>query len=135
MVPLYYSMKQVSEKMKIPEYTLRYYEKEGLLPAIRRSRGGVRRFSEEDLEWLGLVFCLKNTGMPIKKIREFVDLSRRAEQTLPQRCEILMAHKRDVEGRIASMKKQLAKVNQKIQCFSSQSKAFCVSGKTQRPLV
>ncbi|WP_444645585.1 MerR family transcriptional regulator [Caproiciproducens sp. R1] len=97
--------------------------------------GGVRRFSEEDLEWLGLVFCLKNTGMPIKKIREFVDLSRRGEQTLPQRCEILMAHKRDVEGRIASMKKQLAKVNQKIQCFSSQSKAFCVSGKIQRPLV
>ena len=117
--------------MKIPEYTLRYYEKEGLLPAIRRSRGGVRRFTEEDLEWLGLVFCLKNTGMPIKKIREFIDLSRKGDQTLPQRCEILLAHKKDVENRIASMEKQLVKVNQKIQCFSSQSKALCVSGKTR----
>ena len=120
MITLYYSMKQVSEKMKIPEYTLRYYEKEGLLPAIRRSRGGIRRFTEEDLEWLGLVFCLKGTGMPIKRIREFIELSGQGDQTLPQRCEILLAHKRDVENRIASMKTQLDKVNQKIHCFSSQ---------------
>ena len=52
---MYYSIKQVSDKMNMPAYTLRYYEKEGLLPSIRRSRGGIRRFTEEDLDWLGLI--------------------------------------------------------------------------------
>ena len=121
---MYYSIKQVSDKMNMPAYTLRYYEKEGLLPSIRRSRGGIRRFTEEDLDWLGLICCLKSTGMPIKRIKEFVDLSRQGDQTLPQRCDILMEHKKSVENHIASMEKQLEKVNHKIQCFSSQYEAY-----------
>ncbi len=124
MADLYYSIKQVSEKINIPAYTLRYYEKEGLLPSIGRSRGGIRRFTEEDLDWLGLICCLKSTGMPIKRIREFVDLSRQGEKTLCQRCEILMEHKKSVENRIACMQAQLQKVNCKIQCFSSQYEAY-----------
>lgn len=88
-------------------------EKEGLLPAIRRSRGGLRRFTEEGLEWPSLVFCLTGTGMPVKRIRELIELSGQGDQTLPQRCEILLVHKRVVENRIASMKTQLDKVNQK----------------------
>ena len=124
MIRLYYSIKQVSEKMNIPAYTLRYYEKEGLLPSIGRSRGGIRRFTEEDLDWLGLICCLKSTGMPIKRIREFVDLSRQGEKTLHQRCEILKDHKKSVEKRISSMETQLEKVNCKIQCFSSQYESY-----------
>lgn len=122
---LYYSIKQVSEKINLPAYTLRYYEKEGLLPCISRSRGGIRRFTEEDLDWLSLICCLKSTGMPIRRIREFVDLSRQGEQTLQQRCKILMEHRKNVEERMASMEKQLQKVDCKIRCFSSQYKAYC----------
>lgn len=118
-----YSIRQVSKRMNLPTYTLRYYEKEGLLPSIERSEGGVRRFSEADLEWLGLICCLKSTGMPIKQIREFVDLSRQGESTLPQRCEMLCAHRRSVEERIEAMQAQLQKVTCKIECFTAQYEA------------
>ncbi|MHB8061910.1 MAG: MerR family transcriptional regulator [Ruminiclostridium sp.] len=67
-----YSIKQISEKTNLKEYVLRYYEKEGLLPFVKQSDNGIRRYSEEDLEWLGLICCLKNTGMSIKQIKGFV---------------------------------------------------------------
>lgn len=115
-----YTIAQVSEKMNLPSYTLRYYEKEGLLPSIQRGKGGVRRFSEQDLDWLGLICCLKSTGMPIRQIRKFVDLSRQGETTLKQRCEMLAAHRQSVEKHIELMEKQLQKVTCKIECFTAQ---------------
>jgi DNA-binding transcriptional MerR regulator len=120
-----YSIKQVSKKMDLPTYTLRYYEKEGLLPSINRSEGGIRRFSEADLDWLELVCCLKSTGMPIKQIKKFVDLSRQGNETLEQRCEILVEHKKNVEEHMKAMEKQLQKVTMKIECFTSQHVSFC----------
>jgi len=115
-----YSIKQVSDRTSLPTYTLRYYEKEGLLPNINRSAGGSRRFSDDDLEALELICCLKSTGMPIKKIKEFVELSALGGQTLKERCEILYEHKRSVEEQIKAMEKHLAKVKCKIECFSAQ---------------
>jgi DNA-binding transcriptional MerR regulator len=120
-----YSIRQVSRKMNLPTYTLRYYEKEGLLPSIQRSKGGVRLFSEEDLDWLGLICCLKSTGMPIREIREFVDLSRQGDATLRRRCEMLAKHKQDVEEHIRIMQQQLQKVTMKIQCFTEQYEKYC----------
>lgn len=87
-----YTIRQVSEKTHPASHTLRYYEKEGLLPFVKRSKGGICRFSEDDFEWLGLICCLKNTGMPIKQIKEFIDLSMQGGETLKQRCEVLIDH-------------------------------------------
>ena len=115
-----YSIRQVSKMMSLPSYTLRYYEKEGLLPSIRRDGNGVRRFSKEDLDWIGLISCLKSTGMPIRQIREFVDLSRQGNATLKQRCEMLTEHKQSVEQRIRIMEEQLRKVTRKIDYFTEQ---------------
>ena len=91
-----YTVKQISEKTNLKPYVLRYYEKEGLLPHVRRTQGGVRRYTDEDLEWISLICCLKNTGMSIKQIREFVRLSMQGPKTLSRRCELLEKHKRDV---------------------------------------
>ncbi|MFD3261508.1 MerR family transcriptional regulator [Paenibacillus lentus] len=115
-----YSIKQVSERTKLASHTLRYYEKEGLLPFVKRSEGGIRRFSDDDLEWLGLICCLKETGMPIKQIKEFVDLSLLGGDTLKQRCEMLIKHKKSVEDEIKTMEKHLQKVTMKINHFTAQ---------------
>lgn len=120
MIIMYYSINQVSEKMDLPPCTLRYYEKEGLLPPIRRTKGGIRRFSEEDLDWLSLICCLKSTGMPVKQIKKFVDLTRQGGRTLKQRREILIKHKKNVEDHIKAMCTQLEKVTMKIDCLTSQ---------------
>lgn len=117
---MYFSIKQVSERTALPPHVLRYYENEGLLPSISRSRNGVRRYTEHDLEWIGLICCLKNTGMPIKGIKYFVELSLQGERTLKKRCDLLLEHKKEVENQIAEMQKYLQKVSHKIEYFTGE---------------
>lgn len=119
-----YTIKQVSEKTNLKAHVLRYYEREGLLPNVSRSESGIRRYSQEDLEWLGLICCLKNTGMSIKQIRKFVSLSTQGNETLKQRCEMLMEHKKTVESQIEEMHNHLKKVTHKIQYFTSQYEEY-----------
>jgi DNA-binding transcriptional MerR regulator len=116
----YYTIKQVSEKTALSPHVLRYYESEGLLPSISRSRNGIRRYTEHDLEWIGLICCLKNTGMSIKQIRVFVELSVEGDKTLKQRVEMLEEHKRLVEAQIAEMQTHLEKVTKKIEKISKE---------------
>jgi DNA-binding transcriptional MerR regulator len=119
---LFYSIKQVSEKTALPPHVLRYYENEGLLPSIARNRNGIRRYSEYDLEWLGLICCLKNTGMSIKQIKNFVALSVEGDGTLKERCDMLREHKKNVEIQIQEMQRYLEKVTHKIEYFTNQYK-------------
>jgi DNA-binding transcriptional MerR regulator len=119
-----YSIKQVSEKTKLKAHVLRYYEKEGLLPFINRTESGIRRYSEDDLEWLSLICCLKNTGMSIKHIKDFVELSIKGGETLKQRCDMLKEHKKNVEAQIEEMQKHLGKVAHKIQYFTAQYEKY-----------
>lgn len=113
-----YSIKEVSERTGISGYVLRYYEKEGLLPHIRRSKGGIRSYSDSDLELLGLIGCLKGTGMPLKDIRTFVQLQEAGPETLRQRCEILEAQQRSIQRSIEEMKKNSAKVAHKLEIYT-----------------
>lgn len=115
-----YTVKMAAEKVHLSPNALRYYEKEGLLPHIKRSESGIRHYSDADLEWLGLICCLKNTGMSIKQIKDFVDLSQRGPETLKERCEMLVAHKRHVEEQMIKMQEHLNKVSHKIAHFTRQ---------------
>jgi DNA-binding transcriptional MerR regulator len=103
---------------------LRYYENEGLLPSIARSRNGIRRYSDNDLEWLGLICCLKNTGMSIKQIKNFVELSQDGDGTLKERCDLLREHKKTVEAQIQEMQKHLLKVTKKIERFTREYERY-----------
>ena len=119
-----YTVKAAAEITKLSPNTLRYYEKEGLLPHIARSKSGIRQYSNEDLEWLGLVCCLKNTGMSIKQIRDFVELSLQGPETLKERCAMLTAHKKEVEEHIAEMNQHLEKVTHKINYFTKKYEEY-----------
>jgi DNA-binding transcriptional MerR regulator len=120
---MFFTIKQVSDKTNLATHVLRYYESEGLLPSVGRSRNGIRRYSEDDLEWLGLVCCLKNTGMSIKQIRNFVELSMQGDSTLRHRCEMLREHKAMVENQIVEMHRHLEKVTHKIDYFTRRCEA------------
>ena len=119
-----YSMKQVSQMTGLTAHTLRYYEKEGLLPDVHRTQSGIRRFSKEDIDGLGLICCLKSTGMSIKQIREFVSLSMEGDCTLKCRCDMLIAHKQNVEEQMRQMQKHIEKVTHKIAYFTSKYEAL-----------
>ena len=70
-----YSIQDVSKKTGLSAHTLRYYEKEGLISGVDRSPGGFRQYSDEDIEVLGLIRCLKNTGISIQEIARFTQLT------------------------------------------------------------
>jgi DNA-binding transcriptional MerR regulator len=127
-----YTIKQAAERTGLSPYVLRYYEREGLLSPVERSKSGIRRYSQEDLDWLGLVCCLKNTGMSLKQIKVFVDLSAQGGQTLKRRCELLAAHKKNVEAQIQQMQEHLGKVSWKIDYFTRQYEEY-EAAKAQRP--
>lgn len=109
-----YSISQAAQMSGLSEHTLRFYDREGLLPNVSRTASGVRRFSDEDIEWLGMICCLKSTGMSIKQMRRFVKLSVEGDSTLGARLDMLAEHKRNVEAQLADMQRHLNKVNLKI---------------------
>lgn len=114
-----YSIAEVSEKTHLTPHTLRYYEKEGLLPFVDRSSSGNRDFKEKDLEWLELICCLKNTGMPIKKIKEYISLCLQGDSTIDIRREIFLKHREDVLNQMAELQHNLEKINYKINYYDS----------------
>ena len=119
-----YSIQDVSKKTGLSAHTLRYYEKEGLITGVERSQGGFRQYTDEDLERLGLIRCLKNTGMSIKEISRFVELTREGEQTLEERVALLRAHRDRVLERMAEMQQHLDKVNWKLNFFSEKLRDY-----------
>jgi len=113
-----YTIRQVAEMVDLTTYTLRYYEKEGLLPFIERNEHGNRIFKDNDIEWVQLVCCLRDTGMPIAEIKDYVDLCRVGDETTEQRRQIILEHKLKVEQKIEKMKQSLVKINKKLQCYN-----------------
>ena len=119
-----YSIQEVSRKTGLTAHTLRYYEKEGLISGVERSQGGFRQYTDEDLERLGLICCLKNTGMSIQEIARFVQLTHEGDHTLEERVELLRAHRERVLARMAEMQKHLDKVTWKLNFFTEKLRAY-----------
>lgn len=102
-----YTIGEAAKRLDIAASTLRYYDKEGLLPFVERSNGGIRMFKDEDFKWLAIIECLKKTGMPIKEIKEFVDWCVMGDSTIDQRLELIKIQQRAVERQIQSMQENL----------------------------
>jgi MerR family transcriptional regulator, aldehyde-responsive regulator len=114
-----YSIKEVSEKFNISPYTLRYYEKEGLLPSVKRSDNGNRLYSDTDLEWLQVVCCMRATGMSIVDIKDYIDLSLRGADTVPERRQIILRQKEIIENHIKEYEGLLKVVNKKLKYYDN----------------
>jgi DNA-binding transcriptional MerR regulator len=109
---------QAAQKTGFSLDTLRYYERIGLLDGVARTAGGQRVFSDDDLSWLGILRCLRDTGMPIAQMRRYAELAR-DEQTLAQRLALLEEHDRAVGERIKDLAEQREHVRQKIRYYRS----------------
>ena len=119
-----YSIQEVSEKTGLTPHTLRYYEKEGLLGRVERSAGGVRQYSDADLDALGAICCLKNTGMSLEEIARFMSLAQEGDSSLRQRTELLQAHRQRVIERLAEMQAHLDKVTRKLDWYTERLRAY-----------
>ena len=79
--------------------TIRYYEAEGLVPNVARGGDGQRRFSQENIDWLTLLYWLRETGMPMKVMQRFAALYAQGDETIPDRKELLLDHSRRLAKR------------------------------------
>ena len=105
-----YTISEAAQKTGLPPSTIRYYDKEGLLPNIKR-KNGIRVFEDMDLRLMGLLTCLKNTGMPIKRIRDYVELTSKGDDTLQERYEIIKAQRRFVLDQIEQLQYYLEELD------------------------
>lgn len=109
-----YTIRQVAEKMGVAVSTLRYYDKEGLLPFVDKKPDGTRVFKDEDFQGLGIIACMKNSGMPIKDIKRYMDLCIEGDNTLKDRLEIFLERKEYVQKQMEELKKVMETIEHKI---------------------
>ena len=105
-----YTISEAAEKTGLPPSTIRFYDKEGLLPNIKR-KNGIRVFEDMDLRLMGLLTCLKNTGMPIKRIRDYVELTSKGDDTLQERYEIIKSQRQFVLDQIEQLQYYLEELD------------------------
>ncbi len=113
-----YTIGQVAKKMGLTAHTLRYYEKEGLLPFIKKNGSGLRVFSDNDIGWLELIECLKGTGMSLKGIKQYIDWYIEGDSTLEKRLEMFKQQKINLEEQMLQLQKHMEKINYKIAYYS-----------------
>lgn len=83
------TIKEVSEKYDITQDTLRYYERVGMIPPVGRTAGGIRDYQESDLGWVELAICMRNAGLPVEAMIEYVQLYQQGNSTLAARLSLL----------------------------------------------
>lgn len=118
-----YSISEVAKVLNLTPYTLRYYDKEGLMPFVERTSSGIRLFKESDLGTLKVIECLKSTGMPIKEIKTFIDWCSEGDSTLSQRLDMFMERKATVEAQMEELKKTMELIEHKCLYYRTAIKA------------
>ena len=101
-----YTIGQVSQMFNIPISTLRYYDKEGFFPNLKRS-SGIRRFGEQDIEALKVIECLKESGLELKDVKQFIKQATKGSSTYKNRKELFEKRKIAVEQEIRKLQKTL----------------------------
>src|SRR5699024_12380384 len=111
------TIKNAAERVSLPPSTIRYYDGEGLLPFVGHNSKGYRVFEEEDLFWLELIGCMRETGMSIETLRHVAHLHMRGEETLQERIGIFEGHqkklqkqKKDIDEALEKLKIKMKKI-------------------------
>ncbi|MGR8010725.1 MerR family transcriptional regulator [Streptomyces hypolithicus] len=119
----HYTISEVAAHTGLTAYTLRWYERIGLMPYVGRSHTGQRRFRNTDLDWLGFVGKLRLTGMPVADMVRYAEMMREGEHTFEARQALLEATRRDVRSRIAELHDTLAVLDYKIDFYADARRA------------
>lgn len=108
-----YTIKEVAEKMEISEHTLRFWSKSGFFPFVKRNQNNIRLFSDDDLNWVRIVKCLRSIGTENKLVKKYIDLCIIGDSTIAERYEIIKATKAKALTQMEELQKQLALLDYK----------------------
>jgi DNA-binding transcriptional MerR regulator len=108
---------EVSEKYGMTPDTLRYYERIGLIPPVRRSKSGLRDYDEHDLNWISFIKCMRSAGLPIEQLTRYVQLFSEGDVTLEARKQILKDQREQIRARMAELQRTLELLDRKIERY------------------
>ena len=129
-----YTIKDMSKLTGLPASTLRYYDKQGLLPNLRRDQNNVRIFTEQDYHHLRLIDCLKRSGLSIKDIRHFIDLADEGDTALTERREIFTRRRELLRRELAGLEEVLGVIEYKCWYYETACKNGTEKGLKDIPL-
>lgn len=129
-----YTVGEMAKLLGVPASTLRYYDKEGLLPFVERSPGGMRMFQEKDYEWLQVIGCLKKTGMSLKDIRTYIEMAMQGDETIEPRLRLILQQREAVRAQMAELQKTLDTLDFKCWYYETAKEAGSTSVPRNMPL-
>ncbi len=109
---------EVSENYGVTVDTLRYYERIGLIPTVNR-KSGIRDYIEEDLKWVEFIKCMRNAGLSIEVLIEYVTLFQQGDKTNEARKELLVEQRKQLIRRMDEMEKTIKRLDYKISVYDS----------------
>ena len=102
-----YSMKQTCEKTNLTYDTLKFYCNEGLVPNVKRDKNNYRVFNDKDIAWINSLSCLKNCGMSILKMKQYLNLCLQGEKSIPQRKKMLDIKLKNLNDKMNALQKSI----------------------------
>lgn len=123
------TISEVSKKYDISTDTLRYYERIGLLPPVPRTKSGLRDYDENSCKSVEFIKCMRNAGLPIEALIEYMTLYREGDSTAEARMAILVEQREALLGRIEEMQSTLARLDRKIEMYKGMCSPECCGKK------
>lgn len=108
-----YTIGEMAKQLNIAPSTLRFYDREGLLPFVQRSEGGIRVFSESDYRWLKMICCLKCAGMSLKDIKRYIQMAMQGDETVDERLKMFEDQRRKLQAQMEELQQTLDIVDYK----------------------
>lgn len=127
------TIKEVCEKYDITPDTLRYYERVGVIPAVTRTKGGIRDFSEEDLKWVHNAICMRNAGLPVEMLIEYVHLFQEGDSTIRARRDLLVEARAEIRKQLDETQKTMDMINYKISRYEEAIKTGVLTWDADQP--
>lgn len=118
-----YTVGEMAKLLGVTASTLRYYDKEGLLPFVERSSGGIRMFQESDIEWLQIIGCMKKAGMSIKDIRQYIEMALEGDDTIDLRLAMFQHQQEILKRQMEELRHTMEIVDYKCWYYETAKKA------------
>ena len=118
-----YTVGETAKLLGVTASTLRYYDKEGLLPFVERSVGGIRMFKVSDFEWLQVIGCMKKAGMSIKDIRQYIEMVLQGDDTIEMRLEMFRHQREELRAQMEELEHTMEMVEYKCWYYETAKKA------------
>ncbi len=111
------TISEVSKKYGLSADTLRYYEKEGLIPPVHRTEAGLRDYQPEDCNWVEFIKCMRAAGLSIETLQKYVALFQKGDKTLVARKQLLLDERERIQAQIKTWQATLKRLNYKIDVY------------------